>query len=979
MDDRDYLDPDDNLPVSFNCNKFTIDQYNDEFVNSIEYYSLFNQNIRSFHCNRANLEVFLESIFQKFHVIVLTETWNSIHNVDLCNLLNYFGVHSFRQNVPNYGGIGGGVSIFCSSSLYSIKKMNELCFSNETIESCVAEITLKKDISLKHVVVAIYRPPGGNIDEFINVLNFILSNELLKDKKIFISGDMNINILAPCNDVENYLSMLNSIYFIPAITKPTRDGLSNDINAGTNLNHIFFNCLIPFSSAIIVSGLTDHHGTAITLKLFDKNNKSNTSFRKTFRPFSNHCLEIFENKLSLNDWNQILQLDDVNLQWDSFIDRVDKLYRESFPLKIKTISEKRLKNPWVKDSTLGKIRQKSNNYRIFKAGLMSSIVHSREKNRLNKEIKRDKDVYFQNLFNQSRTDMKKSWNTLRSILGTNGKNEDVSQIFNGDNTDEAKQFTINHFNDFFSSIGGSLANNFDNIPNTHNFDYISRNTNSFYLFNVCESDILNVIAQLKPTKTHVDSMPVLILKKVAHILVNPLSMLINNSFVNGIFPDCLKIARITPLHKNGDLSNPSNFRPISSLSFYSKIIEKLMVKRLLSFCNKYEIIAPQQFGFQPGISTCDALTSLIESIYLSLNSKLHHVITLIDIRKAFDCVNHKILLKKLEAYGIRGIPLMWFESYLLNRKCYIEIKNIKSELNTFNIGVPQGSVLGPILFLLYINDLPIYSRNFETILFADDTTISTNSKNSDDLIINTNNALAAISNWTVSNELTLNTNKTEIMIVSNRVFESRSDFLLQNDVLKPSESCKFLGVYLDNKLSFKNHIQHITSKISRHTGILYKIRDLLPVKSRLDYYYSFIYPYLTYCVIVWGSSSASNLKPLIIQQKRAVRTILNANVSDSSSPLFKELKLLKFEDIHKYYLLLYMFKSLKKGEYRISHDRTTRQTVNAVPNFHRLSLTQRSVSYLGPSTWNSLPHELRNISKLGTFKRLLKEYLLDSY
>ena len=500
----DDLDPYDNLPSLGNCRDFSIEQYNSEFPYSIDNYSLFNQNMRSFHSNPHCLESFLEAINQKFHSIVLTETWNSIENVDLCFIQNYEGVHNFREILPSHGGIGGGVSIFCNSVLYTIKKFNPLCFCNEAIESCVAELIFKKNVSLKHIIVAIYRPPNGNVDEFIATLNLILSNDFLKDKKIFIAGDMNINIMAQSNDSENYLYMLNSYYFLPAITKPTR----YNSNIATNLDHIFINNLLPFSSAVIATMLSDHHGTAITLKLFDFHSHACSSFKKTFRPYSDESLNRFANKLFESNWDSMFNVDNINSQWDSFINHVDKLYRVCFPLKTKIISEKRLKNPWITDSTLQKIRKKSENYRLLKIGLMSLVDHNREKNRLNKEIKRDKNIYFQNLFNNIRNDMKKSWKTLRSILGVKNKKEGISQIFENDKTDDGKQITLNRFNNFFSSIGTSLALNFDVDSNAQNSNSISPNSNSFYIFRVDESEILNIITQLKLSKSHVDAMPV---------------------------------------------------------------------------------------------------------------------------------------------------------------------------------------------------------------------------------------------------------------------------------------------------------------------------------------------------------------------------------------------------------------------------------------------------------------------------------------
>ena len=391
------------------------------------------------------------------------------------------------------------------------------------------------------------------------------------------------------------------------------------------------------------------------------------------------------------------------------------------------------------------------------------------------------------------------------------------------------------------------------------------------------------------------------------------------------------------------------------------------------------MISSNKFGFQPGVSTCDALVKLTESIYQSLNEKNHHTIALIDIKKAFDSVNHRKLLLKLESYGIRGLALSWLKSYLKNRKCFMAIDDIKSDVLTFNVGVPQGSVLGPILFLLYVNDLPNISHNLQTVLFADDTTISTSHSDYNELVQLTNNALKNVSEWTNSNQLTLNSDKTELMIISMKQINENLNFEFNNDVITPTNTCRFLGVMLDNKLSFKSHIDLVMNKISRHSGILYKVKYCLPLATRISYYFAFIYPYLSYNVIVWGGTYKSHLNPLIISHKKIIRNICDAEYLEHSSPLYKKLKLLKFEDIYKYNLLVYMFKARRSGLYFVEHERITRNRDQAYPNFHRLELTQHAVSFVGPKTWNLLPAYLRNIQKLGQFKCSLKKYLIDSY
>ena len=973
------IDPTENLLISDDCNYYTIDEFNVTFENFTNDYLLLNQNIQSFHSKHSKLDSFLESIKPKFHSIVLTETWNSADNVSLCYLDNYTAVHNHRESNPRRGGPGGGVSIFSKSNLFTMKRLDDLCFCTATIETCVAEVYCKNNNSFSHVIVGIYRPHSDSVENFNSALSSILSHDSLKHKTIIIAGDMNVNITASGADsIDEYLNVLSSFNFFPAITKPTRFTFSDQVTGSTTLDHIFINRILTFSSAIFSFDLSDHCGTAISLPLYDSSVYQTKLFKKSFRPYSENNFTKLAQKLFETNWGLLLNSEDVNSQFEDFVNYVNRIYCENFPIKSKFISVKRKNKPWITDSTLKLIRLKSVFYNMLKNNRITKAENNRIKNKLNKQIEREKNTYFQNAFKDARSNMKKSWSMLRSLMGTGTPKRDFVSIFCDGSSDVDNLGVLNRFNEFFATVGSEITSGItcDVGSPTSN---VAVNQSSFFLYHPTETEILNIIANLKNTSTHIDYLPITIFKKLANILVKPLIMLIDNSFRYGIFPDILKIARITPIHKTGDFNIPSTYRPISSLPYYSKIYEKLMAKRLLSFCKKFKIITPEQYGFQSGISTCDALIKLTEIIYKSLDEKYHHIVTLIDIRKAFDCVTHEILLEKLKCYGIRGVPLLWFQSYLLDRKCYIQHLNLTSDINSFNTGVPQGSVLGPLLFLLFINDLPRLSQNFQTILFADDTTISTSGHDFNELVSRTNCGLEIISNWTKTNRLSLNTAKTELMIISNRFVDEEATLNFQGNIIHPTDSCKFLGVCMDNKLNFKNHIGYIMGKISRHTGILYKIKGYLPFQSRCDYYFSFIYPYLSYNVVVWGGSYASHVKPLVIQHKRVIRTMMDAGYRDPTSPLFKKLSFLKFDDIYKYNLLIYMFKARSRGEFTVEHGLNTRNRNLAHPTFHRLDLSQHAVSYAGPKAWNSLPINIQGQVKLGPFKRLVKQHLISQY
>ena len=980
----DRIDPDGNLNTNPDrCKYYTINEFNSQFNSDAGTYLLLNQNLQSYNAKQHLLEAFLEAIKLPFHTIVLTETWNQKKYINQCKIENYKGVHTYRD-VPDRtarGGPGGGVSIFTDLSLYDLKKIDSLSVCNTTIETCVARIFRKDNPSLDHFIVGVYRPHTDTEENFINDLQEILSNPLLHNKKVILAGDMNIDLLDHSDEqVNQYLCMLNSLNFIQTINKATR--FPNGINSVYNpscLDHIAVNKFTNYIAPIFFVDISDHCGTSLRFIMDEISPSTSIKHKISFRLTNDQNITNFETAISETNWNFLLEHNDVNQQFTAFQDCVNSMYRDCFPLKTKYITEKRKNKPWITEATLDKIKMKSNYYKQFRNGIITREENNRLKNRLNKEINRDKITYYQTLFSNSKGNMKKSWKNLHCLLGTYNAKNSTDKIFGDAITDPDKLNIVNKFNDFFASVGNTLASQMpeSNIHPTSPSDYVHQN---FYLFPPTYDEISKIIMSLKLTWTSTDILPVRLLKRFCNILVIPITILIENSISKGEFPEVLKIARITPIHKEGSFTEPSNFRPISSLFYLSKIYEKFFSQRLIKFCDKHSLISPRQFGFQRGVSTSDALMSLTEDIYSALDKKMHFLAAIIDVKKAFDCVNHNILLNKLERYGVRGIPLIWLKSYLADRKCFVEVSSYKSSLNTFNIGVPQGSILGPLLFLIYVNNLANFSNTMQTQLFADDTIVFNSGTDMETLIASTNEELIKLNDWTQANKLTIHGGKTKLLIVSNRVTTQYNPSIsITGNVIYRTNCCKYLGVYLDSRLTFNDHIRYINGKISRHTGILYKIKDYLPMKTKLDYYYAYIYPYLSYNIIIWGGSFQTHLKPLITQQKRTIRTIANAGYRDHTDPLFKQLKILKLKDIYDFHLGTYMFHARNRGEYATQSNIRTRGSISnrALPVFHGLSTTDHAVSSRGPKLWNTLPLYLRSINTYKSFRKSLKEYLLN--
>ena len=603
--------------------------------------------------------------------------------------------------------------------------------------------------------------------------------------------------------------------------------------------------------------------------------------------------------------------------------------------------------------------------------------------------------YRKSLVNGKSQKMKKLWSCIKTIISHKSSSSPaINKVKDKDGrvTSDPSQMS-NIFNDFYVNIANEITKTIPLTPKAP-LDYLTKRvSNSLFLAPVTQIEVEDIISILNPSKSvGPNSMPIRLLKVIGSSISPLLALLVNQSFQSGTFPNKLKIARVISLFKKGNPELPSNYRPISLLPIFSKIFEKLMYKRLYRFLEIHKVLYSLQFGFQENHSIDHALVSLTEAIRNTLDNKRFGCGIFIDLQKAFDTVNHAILLSKLEHYGVRGCALEWFRSYLSDRNQYVSLNGSNSDLLSVTCGVPQGSVLGPLLFLIYISDLPNSYKRLTFYLFADDTNIYHESQDFANLTKTVNKEPRLVKKWLDANKLSLNTEKTNYIIFHSSSVKVPSDAVIKigKKSIKRVKFVKFLGLLLDEHLSWKYHLSELSKKLARTCGMLFKIRNLLTLDVLICLYNALFLSFLQYDLIVWGQTYASYIEPVFRLQKKAVRAISFQPRLSPSLPIFKDLKLLKLSDIFELILLTFVFDSVNKTSPKCFHNffifnSSVHQYCTRQASQGHLYLTQqnslqyglKSLRYLGAKLCNTIPTELRNAPSKISLKAKLKTQLLN--
>ena len=860
-------------------------------------FALLMLNIRSCKKNFNQFLACFCDVLSSFSCILLTETWLT---ADVDNVFDIPGFYCFNLYRNRYGG---GLKLYLKNCIQA-RILQDFTFINNLFEVMTVEILFDNN---KVLLCGIYHPPTTSVEknnDFIVSLGNYLRPLIALKLPLILAGDVNINLLNQNNlaYVNNFISSMFEFGLNPVITAPTKINIGNYITRFTILDHIWVSdCLINLQSFIFPVDLTDHFPVSAFLRLTF--NTSLEEQRCRFRVLCQRGKVTFSLLLSNIRIHKIQG--NFNLTYNNYWNKVLDCYNAAFPVKECSAKDKH-PAPWMTPRLRQCIIKKSKLYKLYLKGRITKANYTVFRNRLTALIRRVKRLYYSKMLYDSSNDTKKMWSCLNNIMERN-KCHTLKELRMGNIVlvgREMANFINNHFVTAVNTITAHL-----NAVAVYNFFTPPVEVSCFF-FPTTHMEVSKVIRGLKNNGNRLLDIHPTIIKANIDIFSNHIAELYNFSLSEPEFPDLSKIGRVNPVYKSGPPDCIDNYRPISVLPIFSKIFEKLTFIRMESFLTQFNILSTCQFGFRRGRSTTQAITKLLTYILPAYHNKIYSACFFLDLRKAFDLIDHGILMQKLEHYGFRGNCCAYLKSYYCNRKQYVYINGHESDMRTVSTGVPQGSILGPICFSLFINDLPL-AVEADTVLFADDAAFILRSSSLTDLYEKINKLFSDLTIYLNNNRLIANSAKSKLMMFSSRPAQNLPDIVFAGSVIEWVEDFKYLGLTITNKLSYAKHINKVSLNISRITGTFTNLRAVVPLEILFKTFYALAYPHLINHIIIWGSAPVSHLRTLAVSLNNMLRVILGVRWVDgrpivSTDVMYKRNNMLKIENIYKYSLFKYL-------------------------------------------------------------------------
>jgi len=980
----------DNVLLS-ECNYFDLDEKTKRVIDTTAF-TIAHFNVHSIPNKYNDLLELLNALNEKGmlpDVLLLCETFLSEKNASKFSFDNYEMVNMFRKTKSR-----GGVSVLLKSNIRFTERPDLSLFEEGKFESVFVE--LHRTGRCNVIIGEVYRVPGTSEDDFLKNYEQIVTTVRSERKQIVVGTDQNLDLLKinqHGNTMKFFeLNMNNNL--LPTIYKPTRVTHSS----ATLIDNIYVDCELykAMKSFIIRTDISDHFMclTSIQDSLTPIRNKQCRRVRK----ITDSVLRNMNASLSYRDWN-VLEAMGVDEGCEYLIQEIQSVMDFYAPEKLVTINNDKFKRdePWMTKGLRISSRRCWQLYKkVYKKSRDGEEYQNYKtyRNAYNSIRRKAKITYYHEIIHQCKNDTKKLWAILRKVTGKLSNKNNLSDEIIVNGIKETNKLKIsNGFAKHYSQIGNILANRIMEKGNCRDpLGYMKNKVDqNCFLFPTDHLEVARLATALKMKDSQgYDQISNRILKKILPSIVDALVIIFNKSLLEGLFPKNMKMAIVKPLYKSKNRTEINNYRPVSLLPTISKLLEKIVHIRIMKFLKRNEVLYEGQYGFRKGRSTHDAILDFTGNVLDRLDRGDYTIGLFLDMSKAFDTLKHDTLLRKFEFYGIRGVALNWIKSYLQLRSIKVNFNGTISDEFEVSYGTPQGSVLGPLMYVVLANDLVKTLKFSNCVTFADDTTLIASGRNLKFLYRKVNEDLRTLSSWFDSNSLTLNVEKSKYIL-----FRSKKKLPNYIGSLKLSgknicrvKDIKFLGVIVDEFLEWNMQVKSVCTKVISGNYSLRMTKKLLPLKSKLLVYHANIQSHLNYAISSWGPMiKEKDLKQLRKQQNIAIRSIFNIGSRASLSPYYKQASILKIDDLIKLSLLKVSFRYVNGIlPKRISnlfdlteHEYETRNKHNIRAAPHTSHIYNKSFLGKSPNLWLNLQNKIKSENKVKRFAKCFTKEVLKLY
>ena len=768
------------------------------------------------------------------------------------------------------------------------------------------------------------------------------------------------------------------------VTSPTRVTKSSS----SIIDHLYTNRPDRIAEVLIPCyALSDHFPVCFTRHINIKGNRRQQHTSIKYRQYKNFDLNEYQSELVRSEIASIETIHDPDLALNTLLKIIQAALDKYAPIKEKRVKSVNLPG-WFTDDIKLAIKERdqlkySQNWTEYntKRNKVTQLIKKRKAEFYNSAVKHNKSTHF-------------LWKNIKSITSNDASLKLPTNLYHDGNLLSDTKDILNAFNDHFinvsnivkktqydPSFNSKLKSSLDNKLGDKYFDvtYISTH------------EVKQIIDKLDINKAPgVDGISPKILKLCGDHIIAPITSILNNSISSGKFPEGLKTAYVLPIHKGSDRDDPNNYRPISILPTISKIFERHVANCLKEYLEQWQLLHIHQSGFRQHHSCQTALVRLIDSWSKDIDSGKIISTVFLDLRKAFDLVDHDFLLHQLSIYHFLESSLVLMKSYSSNHSQCVRMGNNQSSFQNVNCGVPQGSILGPLLFLIYINDIGSRLHHSSIDLYADDSTLYAAGSNIRCLQSQLQADIDVVADWCEANNMLIHPKKSKCMVIGspNRLKSLDKLYLtIYSSRIEQVENQKVLGIYIDHNLSWKSQINYLCNKLKSKITLLSKINNYLTMDMKKLYFNAYILSNMDYCCVIWSRCNKSSISKISILQKRCAKIILRKPIRTPSLSLFREMEWLSFENRCKYHTAILVHKCLQGHtpsylqaivHFANNKSYTLRSTTNKDISHVKTNTKfgTKSFSYAAMEIWNAIPIYVRNIVSLSGFKQTYRNYLM---